>query len=307
MVTAGRVAPVSVARAYFARQAVGGAVWWIAVAASDAVRTWTLGQWDPAVLVWPDLALFVGASAVAALSGSRTAAVIAAVWTTGVTVALGIYGLAEQQAGWGVVLMALATLGTLAAAATVWFGYLPTGWFFIGPFTFREAEEASDGRHLRRSLAQLVLFWTTFFVVVPLVLSVVEQRLQLEWSALDRPGVRWVGAAAFVLGSALGLWACVTMALHGKGTPLPAETARELVIAGPYRSVRNPMAVAGVLQTAGVGLMVGSWMVVVIAGAGALAWNMVIRPVEEADLAARFGEPYRRYTEHVRCWIPTRP
>jgi protein-S-isoprenylcysteine O-methyltransferase Ste14 len=67
------------------------------------------------------------------------------------------------------------------------------------------------------------------------------------------------------------------------------------------------MAVAGVLQTAGVGLMVGSWMVVVIAVAGALAWNVVIRPVEEADLAARFGEPYRQYTDHVRCWIPTRP
>jgi protein-S-isoprenylcysteine O-methyltransferase Ste14 len=307
MVTAGRVAPVSVARAYFALQAVGGALWWIAVAASEDVRTWTLGQWNPAVLVWPDLAFFVGASAITALSGSRTAAVIAAVWTTGVTVALGIYGLTEQQAGWGVVLMALATLGTLAAAATVWFGYLPTGWFFVGPFTLREAEEASDGRHLRRSLAQLVLFWTTFFVVVPLVLSVVEQRLQLEWSALDRQGVRWVGAAAFGLGSALGLWACVTMALQGKGTPLPAETARELVIAGPYRAVRNPMAVAGVLQTAGVGLMVGSWMVVVIAVAGALAWNVVIRPVEEADLAARFGEPYRQYTDQVRCWIPARP
>mgnify|MGYP000356644546 CR=1 FL=1 len=28
---------------------------------------------------------------------------------------------------------------------------------------------------------------------------------------------------------------------------------------------------------------------------------------KEADLAARFGEPYRQYTDHVRCWIPARP
>ena len=83
MVTAGRLAPVSVARAYFALQAVGGAVWWIAVAASDDVRAWTLGQWSPAVLGWPDLALFVGASAITAVWGSRTSAVVAAVWTTG--------------------------------------------------------------------------------------------------------------------------------------------------------------------------------------------------------------------------------
>lgn len=302
-----RVAPVSVARVYFALQAAGGAAWWIAVFASDDVQTWTLGQWDPAILVGPDLVLFVGASAAAALSGSRIVAAIAAVWTTAVTCALVIYGLVEQAAGWGVVMMSVATLGTLAAFATLWFGHLPSGWFFVGPFAFRVADAAPSARHLRRSLAQLVVFWTIFFVVVPFVLAFVEERLRLDWDALDRWGVHFAGATAFILGSALGLQACVTMALRGNGTPLPAETARDLVTTGPYRFVRNPMAVAGVLQTAGVGLVVGSWMVVAVALAGAAAWHVLIRPVEEADLAARFGEPYRRYAEHVRYWVPTRP
>lgn len=307
MLTAERTAAVSVARAYLAAQAVAGALWWIAVFASDDVQTWTLGRWDPASLAGPDLVLFVGASATAAILGSRVAAAIAAVWTTLVAIALGIYGLVEQVAGWGVLLMSVATVGTLAAASTMWLGYLPTGWFFVGPFSFRVADEAPAERHLRRSLVQLVVFWTTFFVIVPLVLMAVEERLKLNWTALDSETARLVGAAAFVLGSALGLWACVTMAIQGNGTPLPAETARDLVIAGPYRSVRNPMALAGVLQTTGVGLVVGSWMVIVIAVAGALVWNTLIRPTEEADLAARFGEPYQRYAAHVRCWIPTRP
>jgi protein-S-isoprenylcysteine O-methyltransferase Ste14 len=95
------------------------------------------------------------------------------------------------------------------------------------------------------------------------------------------------------------------MALQGKGTPLPAETARELVVAGPYRIVRNPMAVCGALQTIGVGLILGSWTVIAIAVAGAVLWNVVIRPGEEADLAARFGPAYDRYRTQVRCWIPT--
>jgi protein-S-isoprenylcysteine O-methyltransferase Ste14 len=307
MSTAERVAPVSVARGYFAVQAVGGAAWWVAVFASDDVRTWTLGHWDPAIVVGPDAIFFVGASAIAAVTGSRIAAVVAAAWTTAVTLALGGYGLVEQEAGWGVVLMAVATLGTLAAAATLWFGHLPTGWFFVGPFSFRVADEAPSARHLCRSLVQLVIFWTTFFVVVPMVLVTVEERLNLHWTALDRAGLRLAGAVAFVLASALGLWSCVTMARRGNGTPLPADTARELVISGPYRSVRNPMALAGLVQTAGVGLLLGSWIVIAVAVAGALAWNVVIRPVEEADLAARFGEPYRRYAEQVRCWVPTRP
>jgi protein-S-isoprenylcysteine O-methyltransferase Ste14 len=37
--------------------------------------------------------------------------------------------------------------------------------------------------------------------------------------------------------------------------------ANRLVVVGPYRIVRNPMAVAGALQTIGVGLWVGSWAV----------------------------------------------
>ncbi len=306
MVAARRVAPVSVARAYFAVQAVGGVAWWVAVAASGDVRAWTLGRWDPAILVGPDLVLFVGASAWAAASGSRSAAATAAVWTAAVTVALASYGLVARAAGWGVVLMAVAMLGTIAAAATIWRGSLPTAWFFVGPFSFRAAGEASRARHLRRSLAQLVVFWTMFFFVVPLVLVTVEQRLRLSWIALDHGGVRLVGLVTFVVGSALGLWACVTMAWRGNGTPLPAETARTLVITGPYRAVRNPMALAGLLQTVGVGLVLGSWMVIAIAAAGALVWNTLIRPTEEADLAARFGEPYRWYAERVRCWIPKR-
>lgn len=294
------------ARWYFALQAVAGAVWWVTVFASDDVRHWTLGQWDPAILVGPDLVLFVGTSAVAALVGSRFAAVATAVWATGVTLALGVYGLVEQAAGWGVVLMSVATVGTLAAAATLWFGRLPLGWFFVGPFSFRVAAEGTGAHHLRRSLVQLVVFWTTFFVLVPLTLTWAETRLHLRWSALDGGVLRWVGAGAFIAGSALGLWSCVTMALRGNGTPLPAETARQLVVVGPYRFVRNPMAVAGLVQTASVGFVVGSWMVIAVAVVGAVAWNELIRPSEEADLAERFGAPYQRYAEQVRCWVPSR-
>ena len=152
-----------------------------------------------------------------------------------------------------------------------------------------------------------MVFWTTFFVLVPWVLAAAEQRLRLGWPVLR--DARWdvVAAAVFVAASALGLWSCVTMALLGEGTPLPAQTARELVVAGPYRWVRNPMAAAGALQTAAVGLWHGSWTVVALAAIGAVAWNQLIRPGEEADLAARFGAPYQRYAAEVRCWLPTRP
>lgn len=293
------------ARAWFGLQAVAGALWWVAVGGSDDVRRWTLGGIDPAVLVVPDLLLFVVASAVAA-RGSRVAAAVVVVWSTLVAAGLAVYGLIAQAAGWGVVLMAVATAGSAIAGALLWWGRVPLGWFFVGPFSFREAKVGPPARHLRRSLAQLVVFWSAFFLVLPAVLVVVERRLGLAAPVLGAPAWDVVGIAGFVLGSAVGLWSCVTMAVVGEGTPLPAETARHLVVAGPYRFVRNPMAVAGAVQTASIGLWAGSWTVIVVAALGGVVWHLAIRPVEEADLAARFGADYERYRREVRCWLPSR-
>lgn len=303
-----------VARVYLGVQAVAGALWWLSVFTVDGVDDATLGNWDPAIVVGPDVLLFVGGSALAAVTFGgrsdrwrtvgRVAAVVTAVWTLLVTIALTLHGLLDRVAGAGVVLMAAASIGTVLAVTQLWFGRVPTAWFFLGPFSFRVAGEGSRSHHVRRSVAQLVVFWSFFFGLVPAVFVAIERRLRIEWAVLDDCAVGMIAIVVLALASALGLWSCLTMAVIGQGTPLPAETARELVVSGPYRLVRNPMAVAGALQTAAVGLIAGSWTVVVIAAIGAVAWNILIRPTEEADLAARFGESYNTYAAAVRCWIP---
>lgn len=295
---------LTLARAYLALQAAAGAAWWVAVFASDLVRTWTLGTWDPRWLVGPDLLLFVGGSAVAAALASWRAAAVTTAWTGLLSLALLVYGLSEQAAGWGVLLMAAATVGSLAAALTLRMGRMPTSWYFVGPFVFRPAPERSRRRHVTTSLLQLVVFWVGFFVAIPALLAAVERRLRVPWDGLSAAPWPTIGAVLFLLASPLGLASCLTMAVRGEGTPLPAQTARKLVVAGPYRWLRNPMATAGVVQSIGVGLWFGSWTMIVAAFAGAIAWHVGIRPVEEADLLERFGEPYERYRARVRCWVP---
>ncbi|TWT50903.1 hypothetical protein Pla22_36460 [Rubripirellula amarantea] len=97
------------------------------------------------------------------------------------------------------------------------------------------------------------------------------------------------------------------MAFFGDGTPLPTATAPKLVIAGPYRFVRNPMALAGIIQGIAVGWFFGSYVVVSYAVAGAFVWHWLVRPVEENDLQQRFGDSYADYRRRVRLWIPTLP
>jgi protein-S-isoprenylcysteine O-methyltransferase Ste14 len=94
------------------------------------------------------------------------------------------------------------------------------------------------------------------------------------------------------------------MSTRGSGTPLPSAATTRLVTSGPYRFVRNPMAVAGIVQGVGVGLTLQSWLVVLYAIAGSVVWNWFVRPVEEADLTAKFGNEYLAYRAQVRCWIP---
>jgi protein-S-isoprenylcysteine O-methyltransferase Ste14 len=294
------------ARRYLAGQAAAGAGWWIAVFTSDRVRDATLGDLSPAWLVGPDLVLFVGGSALAA-RGSATWGWVTLAWTTAVTVGLWAYALATGGAGWGALAMTVAVVGTAAAALTLALGRLPTHWITVGPFAFRPAPERAPGSHLRHSLQQLVVFWVTFFVAVPLVLAAVERRIGLRWSALDGPVVRVAGIGLLVVFSGVGIWSCLSMALRGEGTPLPSATAQKLVVVGPYRFVRNPMAVAGLAQTTGVGLVLGAWTVIVIALAGAILWDALIRPQEEHDLAERFGPSFERYCAEVRCWVPRPP
>jgi protein-S-isoprenylcysteine O-methyltransferase Ste14 len=199
--------------------------------------------------------------------------------------------------------MAAAAGGSVIALSLVLRGRVPTEWIVSGPFAFRSANARHPPLlHLAATAAQLVVFWGLFLAVIPFAVRFVEQRwgLAVPFPVIAGP----VGIAVLVLASALGLWSAAVMATRGSGTPLPAAMPNRLVVAGPYRFVRNPMAIAGIVQGAAVGLILSSWLVVAYAVAGSLLWNFVVRPLEESDLEARFGDEYRRYHSAVWCWWP---
>jgi hypothetical protein len=120
-------------RAYFALQAVAGAVWWGAVFLVPAVRVGTLGGLDPVAIAVIDVPLFVVASALAA-AGIRAAAWVASAWTAVVAVALAAYATLTAQAGWGVVLMVAAAGASALALSLVVLGRVPTERMLVGPF-----------------------------------------------------------------------------------------------------------------------------------------------------------------------------
>lgn len=199
--------------------------------------------------------------------------------------------------------MIAASVGSVGAWMLLALGRIPTEWLLVGPFAFRRApSRRSPAVHIVTTGGQIVVFWGLFLVVLPLVIVTLKQRWMLALPAPE--GVRVVGVVLVVAASVVGLWSAASLTTKGDGTPLPSASTNRLVIAGPYLLLRNPMAVAGIAQGVGVGLILGSWMVVVYALAGSLVWNYAIRPHEEADLIATFGDDYVAYQRTVRCWVP---
>lgn len=294
-----------IGRGYFAVQAIAGAVWWISVFTVPAVRRATLGDIDPVLMAVADLPLFAVASALVAL-GARWAAWIAVPWTLLVAGAMIVVATLTGTAGWGALLMGAAGIGSVLAWLLLRFGRIPADAALAGPLGFGTAQRGVPPiRQLLRTLLQMTVFWILFLGVIPFGIALAEWRWGLRVEFPD--GVRAVGLGILLLASALGVWAAFAMALRGDGTPLPSAAANRLVIVGPYRFVRNPMALAGIVQAFGVGLAGSSWLVAVYALCGILYWNELVRPFEEDDLSDRFGAEFEAYRDRVRCWVPGAP
>jgi protein-S-isoprenylcysteine O-methyltransferase Ste14 len=127
-----------------------------------------------------------------------------------------------------------------------------------------------------------------------------------DWALLP-PGVRAPGVALMLLGAALGLWCGALFAWRGDGTPAPFDAPRQFVAVGPYRWVRNPMYVGGLLLLIGFALWLRSPAVLLMAVALLIAAHLFVVGYEERTLERRFGEGYRSYKRAVHRWIPRKP
>ncbi len=120
---------------------------------------------------------------------------------------------------------------------------------------------------------------------------------------LRRPSVV-VGLGAGALGLGLAAWTMRLFATRGRGTPAPWDPPRRLVVAGPYRHVRNPMISAVLLILLAEALLLRSWALagwlLVFAVGNAFYFPLV----EEPGLRRRFGQAYLDYSAEVPRWIP---
>jgi protein-S-isoprenylcysteine O-methyltransferase Ste14 len=129
--------------------------------------------------------------------------------------------------------------------------------------------------------------------------------------ALDWP--RWSTAAGCLIGGGLILAGIVAVAYCsrlfssiGRGTPVPLQPPKHMVIEGLYRYSRNPMYVAHTAILLGLFLYRGELLLLVYVGVYLAGMHTWIVRGEEPELRQRFRDEYVAYTQRVPRWISIR-
>ncbi len=264
-------------------------VWWVGLASSQVF--FNAFQFDqiPPTAFWaffaPDIVVIAALSVVRARKRS----------TAIEYVILGAFGYASLYCVNATVLTASGYLSSLLML--VGLGY--NVFLCFNNSLFRTSSTSLAG-NVAKTLIQVVCIWGLTLLAIPYVILD-------AFSALTPPGSRiwfFVGALLFAGFSLLGITSASFMVRDGDGTPLPLDQTNRLVVSGPYRFVRNPMAIAGIGQGMSIAIVFQSVPIMVYAALGALAWELVVRPAEERDLAQRYGESFEEYRRQVSCWKP---
>jgi len=287
---------------YYLLQGVAVAGWWLMMYLQPSTQAWF--RLDPNSSVsldsfWLGDLLFIA-------PGSLAAAVLLYVrWKYATTVMWLVTGALTQATFYTAAYSLQTDLGwlgvTLMLPSMLWSGVFATGVTFGGEM-FRRSKAASTNYILLKTFSQIAVVWTLILVVFPYVITLLEDELGI--TRLQFPFQKPLAVILFIAISTVGVSAAIVMSRIGKGTPLPLDHATELVVVGPYRYVRNPMALSGIGQGLAVALFLGSPLVAIYALMGSAIWQFIFRPLEEDDLELRFGQPFTEYKNSVRCWIP---
>ncbi len=164
---------------------------------------------------------------------------------------------------------------------------------------FREAKSKSFKINFIKTFVQILSVWTICLLIIPLViLNTIPPEIPSSLA------VQLISVIIFFLFSFLGLYSAITLVKYGEGTPLPTDQTTKLVIKGPYKYVRNPMAIAGIGQGLSVAMYFNSLPLHIYNILGMIIWHIIVRVFEEKNMRDRFGKEYDSYSKRVPLWFP---
>ena len=141
------------------------------------------------------------------------------------------------------------------------------------------------------------LFQYRGYTPIPFLLAMLVFARPLLWTVM-------CGGALAVLGELVRFWGVayagsLTRVTGGVGAP-------EVIVAGPYAHVRNPLYVGNILLYCGIGLMSNAlfpWLLLVALIYFSFQYAQIVA-LEEEFLEKRFGSVYDDFRKNVPAFLP---
>ena len=152
-----------------------------------------------------------------------------------------------------------------------------------------------------RQIIYAALFGGVLCVALPLLII----RQSAEYAVSDT--VKDFGYVLLFLGIAICAWCVFIFPTAGKGTTLPFDPAKKLVVKGLYCFCRNPMYLGAMAILFGEALLFPSIYLLAYAMLLSIAAHLLVVYYEEPALSRRFGQAYEKYKADTPRWIPRWP
>jgi protein-S-isoprenylcysteine O-methyltransferase Ste14 len=168
--------------------------------------------------------------------------------------------------------------------------------------TFNKAAKSSNKLFTPLTLLGFIFFLTFNIGFISLALWL-DTLLKLP-GYLPSPWGKIIAAPVILFGLFFMSWS-VGNFLKARGTPVPFNPPKILVIAGPYAYTRNPMMTGLFGLLFGLGLLFNSIMLTfVITPLIIFIAVLQIKKIEEPELEMRFGNDYLEYKKRVPMFVP---
>jgi protein-S-isoprenylcysteine O-methyltransferase Ste14 len=152
-----------------------------------------------------------------------------------------------------------------------------------------------------RAVLYLLVVAGGWLFALPAIILRTEVEGNLEWRTAK---LVVTGTVLFAAGCIVAAWAGFCLVQYGRGTPLPLDPPRRLVVTGPYGVVRNPQAIGMLLMVVGEVVAVSSRALWLLVPATIIYLEWIVGPWERRQMQRDFGTEYLAYRATTPRWWP---
>ena len=148
-----------------------------------------------------------------------------------------------------------------------------------------------------------IIFWFGLSALFVFASLWVDKLLPVQLS-FSPPSNIFLSLPLLIIGGTLALWTVYTF-VKARGSPVPLNPPKKLIITGLYSWIRNPMLLGWIIMLFGVGIVLNSFSLIFIFTPLFIMINIIyLKTIEEKEMEKKFGKEYLIYKESVPMFIP---